>query len=346
MPSTGFVPTGAQRSSGKEMETPSLVETGTKSAHSAAACCQDDAGALASAGTPAPITVDVCICTFQRPQIEDAIRSVATQALPPDVRVRLAIADNSVEGSARDAAAQAAQQYALDVDYLHAPGANISIARNACLDYARGDWIAFLDDDETAAPGWLTALLAKSADADIVFGPVQAIYGAQAPAWLRAGDFHSARVVYRNGRIDTGYSGNVMMRRSAIEAANIRFDLAYGISGGEDTMFFGRLAAAGLRFAEAPEALAFEPVHERRATLRWLARRSLRAGQSHAAMRLANSGSSISLSGALLSAAKTGVCLIGAVIAAPSALGWRRWLLRGLLHSGKALRFAGVKTLP
>ncbi|MGO9171817.1 MAG: glycosyltransferase family 2 protein [Rhodomicrobium sp.] len=328
------------------MDTPGLAETGTQPALSAAASCQAGAEALASAGTTAPIAVDICICTFQRPQIEDAIRSVAEQALPPNVRVRLTIADNSIEGSAREAAAQAAKKYALGVDYLHAPGANISIARNACLDYAVGDWIAFLDDDETASPGWLAALLAKSAGADIVFGPVQAIYGAGAPAWLRAGDFHSARVVYCNGRIDTGYSGNVLMRRSEVEAANIRFDLAYGISGGEDTLFFGRLAAAGLRLAEAPEALAFEPVHEQRATLRWLGRRSLRAGQSHAAMGLANSGSSISLSRALLSAAKTGVCLIGAVMAASSALGWRRWLLRGLLHTGKALRFAGVKINP
>jgi hypothetical protein len=40
------------------------------------------------------------------------------------------------------------------------------------------------------------------------------------------------------------------------------------------------------------------------------------------------------------------VCLIGAVTAASSALGWRRWLLRGLLHTGKALRFAGVKIVP
>ncbi|MGC2603811.1 MAG: glycosyltransferase family 2 protein [Rhodomicrobium sp.] len=298
------------------------------------------------ADEPAPISVDVCICTFRRPQIEDAIRSVASQAPPPGVSARLVIADNSIEGAARGATAQAAKTYALDVRYLHAPGANISIARNACLDYAQGDWIAFLDDDETASPGWLAALIAKSADADVVFGPVQAIYTPSAPGWIKAGDFHSARVTYRKGRIDTGYAGNVLMRRSAVEAAEIRFDLACGVSGGEDTVFFGGLAAAGLRLVEAPEAIAVEPVPEQRATLKWLARRFWRAGQSHAAMVLANSRASISPARAGLSAAKAGVCLTGAGAAINSAYGWRRWALRGLLHSGMALRFLGVKTLP
>ena len=89
---------------------------------------------------------------------------------------------------------------------------------------------------------------------------MQAVYSSRAPSWLRAADFHSTRVVYRNGCIETGYAGNVLMNRRAVEAANIRFDLACGVSGGEDTIFFGRLAATGLRFVEAPEALATEPV--------------------------------------------------------------------------------------
>ena len=157
--------------------------------------------------TGSDIAVDVCICTYRRPQVLEAIQSVAEQALPPHIRVRLAIADNSAEASARDLVADLAGKLAIGVHYLHAPGANISIARNACLDFAGGDWIAFLDDDELASPGWLANLLAKSANADIVFGPVQAIYADAAPRWVRSGDFHSARVVCRNGRIDTGYAG-------------------------------------------------------------------------------------------------------------------------------------------
>ena len=293
-----------------------------------------------------PATVDVCICTYRRAQIADAIQSVAAQVLPPHVQARLVIADNSAEAAAREQVAQLAQKTPLAVHYIHAPGANISIARNACLDYALGDWIAFLDDDETASPGWLANLLAKGTGADIVFGPVQATYPGTVPQWIRAGDFHSARVVRRNGRIDTGYAGNVLMRRAAIEGAGIRFDLGCGVTGGEDTLFFGKLAAMGLRLTEAPRALAHEPVPEQRACLRWLARRFLRSGRSHAEMVLASSGAGFSPAKACLSAAKAGFCAVVAAGLALAGSGWQRWYLRSLMHLGMGVRFAGIGMLP
>ena len=289
--------------------------------------------------------LDICICTYRRQHILETLASLSRQRMAPGWNVRVIVADNDIEPSAKEYVLQAGKRYGLDLRYVHAPGRNISIARNACLDYADGDWIAFIDDDEMAAPGWLAALVEKAPEADVVFGPVRSIYRENVPGWLRAGDFHSTSVVYRKGRIDTGYCGNVLIRRSAIEAMGLRFDLACGVSGGEDTVFFGQLASAGLRLVEAPEALAFEPVPQERCTLGWLARRSWRSGQSHAAMVMGASGASVSPARALLSAAKTGTCVAGATATAWSSLGWRRWVLRGMLHCGMAVRFAGCKAL-
>ena len=132
------------------------------------------------------------------------------------------------------------------------------------------------------------------------------------------------------------------MRRSALEAAGIRFDLRHGVCGGEDTMFFGKLAAAGLRLAEAPEALATEPVPDGRANLRWLARRFLRAGRSHAEMVQETSSARVSPARACLAAAKAGFCAGVAVGMAGFPPAWRRWFLRGSMHAGMAMRFLGV----
>jgi succinoglycan biosynthesis protein ExoM len=289
--------------------------------------------------------VDVCICTYRRPQIAATLNSFVSQKLQPGWQMRITVVDNDLEPSARTTVLQAAAEHGLDVRYIHAPGRNISIARNACLDSASGDWIAFVDDDEVVSTGWLAAFIEEAAGADVIFGPVQAIYQDCMPNWLRAGDFHSARLSKRKGFIESGYAGNVFIRRNAVEAANIRFDPAYGVSGGEDTVFFGRLAAAGLRLAVAPEAIAFESVPCQRATLKWLARRFFRAGQTHAAMRLAIRGRSNSFLRAGLAAAKASVCVIITGATAWSAHGWRRWFLRALLHSGMALRFMGVRTV-
>ena len=43
--------------------------------------------------------------------------------------------------------------------YVHCPASNISIARNACLDNSTGDFLAFIDDDETASSEWLAELI-------------------------------------------------------------------------------------------------------------------------------------------------------------------------------------------
>ena len=70
------------------------------------------------------------------------------------------------------------------VRYVHEPAAGVANARNAAMAAASGELIAFLDDDEEAAPGWLAALIdaQRRFDADVVFGPVHA----RAPACGRA----------------------------------------------------------------------------------------------------------------------------------------------------------------
>ena len=104
-----------------------------------------------------------------------------------------------------------------DIVYVHCPAANISIARNACLDNCSGDFLAFIDDDETASPEWLVELLAVAAatGADAVLGPVSAVYDDAAPGWMQRGDFHSTQPVWVGGEIRTGYTCNVLLRRAS-----------------------------------------------------------------------------------------------------------------------------------
>ena len=89
------------------------------------------------------------------------------------------------------------QALGLDYLYVHAPARNISIARNAALDAAQAPLVAFIDDDETATPLWLAALLEchQQTSATIIFGPVQAVYDG-GPRLAAGGGyaFHPARV--------------------------------------------------------------------------------------------------------------------------------------------------------
>ncbi len=289
--------------------------------------------------------VDIGICTFRRPAVTETLASLARLDLPPEVAVRVIVADNDEIDSACEQVANAAARLGLDLTYVHAPARNISVARNALLDAARAPWLAFLDDDETATPGWLAALLAEAGRGgwDAVLGPVTAVYGADAPGWIAAGDFHSTRPVRRGGRILKGYAGNVLLRRDAI--GGLRFDPALGRLGGEDDDFFYRLTDQGGTIGYAEAALAYEAVPPGRATLKWLLKRSFRAGQTHATRLASRHAATGRLIQTGLAAAKGGACALGAMASALSPTARGRWLVRGALHAGVAARLAGVKTL-
>ena len=240
-------------------------------------------------------SIDICICTFRRPYLAETLKSVANLEIE-NARVRVIISDNDATPSARALVDEIAQKFPFPITYLHSPAANISIARNACLDAVTADYLAFIDDDEVVSTLWLRQLLetAEDTSADAVLGPVKAIYAPTSPSWMVKGDFHSTAPVVVDGAIRTGYTCNVLMRW-AFPIKALRFDLALGKSGGEDTDFFYRLSDLGGTIAQSPSAVVYEPVPESRARMDWLVNRRLRAGQTHG-MRLktARGGATIS----------------------------------------------------
>ena len=81
-----------------------------------------------------------------------------------------------------------------------------------------------------------------------MLGPVNAVYGEDAPGWIARGDFHSTRPAPGvGGRILKGYAGNVLIRRRTIERLGLRFDLALGRQGAK-----ARASRRVVRSVESP----------------------------------------------------------------------------------------------
>lgn len=289
--------------------------------------------------------IDLCICTFRRPALADTLRSLRDAVVPEGYELCVFIADNDEEPSAKPIATEAALPF--QVTYQHVPARNISVARNAGLDHAQGDFVAFIDDDETVSPGWLAELLATAAasSADVVFGSAVSIYPAQTPAWMIEGDFHSTKPPAPGVAVTTGCSANVLIRRSAPGLDKLRFDIALGRAGGEDTVFFAQLHALGARMTFAPRALVYERVEPRRLSLGWLLQRRFRAGQSTARAALVTRQYPASTRARVLalSICKAGLC--GAITLLRVFDERRRnyWLIRGALHLGAAGRCLGLR---
>ena len=118
------------------------------------------------------LRIDVCVCTYRRRELDDTLLSIGALAVPQNATVRVIVADNDVLPSARERVYALAAEIPFHVVYVHCPASNISIARNACVENSTGDFLAFIDDDETASEEWLTELLrvAESTGADAVLG--------------------------------------------------------------------------------------------------------------------------------------------------------------------------------
>lgn len=288
------------------------------------------------------------ICTFRRPELErtlDSLRDLQPCGMP----VAVAVADNDATPSARDLVARVAQDHPLPIAYLHAPAANISIARNALLDHAEqvgARLFIYLDDDQTARPEWLRELVAawRADPAGAVLGPVQAAYSPQAPAWMVRSRPHDTRpVAGRDGRISAGYTGNNMIDLAEPAWRGLRFDPHRGRSGGEDTAWFADFLAAGGRIVYAPAAIIDEAVPAGRASLRWLLRRRYRMGQTHASIVARGRGRVGRFGAAALAAGKALACCGMALSRMADPARRNPQLMRAALHAGATAQLAGAR---
>ena len=294
-----------------------------------------------------PTRIDIGVCTYRRAELEQTLRSLAAIAVPEGAEIRIIVADNDDVPSAQGRVNALRAVVPHEIVYVHCPSSNISIARNACLDNAAGDFLAFIDDDETASEDWIIRLMetAEATEADVVLGPVQAIYGEDAPRWMRRGDFHSTFPVWVGDRIVTGYTCNALLRLAAPSLAGRRFSLALGRSGGEDTEFFTQMHRMGGKIAYAPAAWVQEPVPAKRAAFSWLAKRKFRFGQTHGHLIEAGSGLAGKLRQLALAAAKSGYCALTGAIFLFSPVRRNQYILRASLHAGVVTGLLGVREI-
>ncbi len=228
--------------------------------------------------------ISIVIPTQRRPgPLALAARSALAQTGVDAGDAELVIVDNDAVSSARSVADSLTDGTAIPVVYVHEPRAGVAHARNTGLATARGALIAFLDDDEEAPEGWLSALLATQArhDADAVFGPVRA----RVPETVTAHRSYLTRFFSRVGPETEGPMrgyfgcGNSLVRRSALPHPTEPFSLTRNEIGGEDDLLFGQMQARGATFAWAPDAWVYEDPIPSRLTLAYTLKRAFIYGQ-------------------------------------------------------------------
>jgi glucosyl-dolichyl phosphate glucuronosyltransferase len=137
---------------------------------------------MSKTSTNASPTASVITCAYSMERwddLSDAVNSL--RGLNPRPDEIIIVIDHNPELKAR---AEAAFPDVQVIENQHARGA--SGARNAGIAVARGDVIAFLDDDAVADPHWLAALLAVCRQPGVlgVMGRIEPVWRHARPAWF------------------------------------------------------------------------------------------------------------------------------------------------------------------
>jgi succinoglycan biosynthesis protein ExoM len=230
--------------------------------------------------------VSIVIPTLNRPQpLRRAVESALAQARPADLELEILVVDNSADGNARAVVEAFPAISGLPVRYVAAPAPGVANARNAGVSAATGRWIAFLDDDQEASPGWLAAHVAtaRTTGADAVFGPAEAraedggAMGPFGPYFSRAIDRpDAADITDLSAYLGTN---NSMFDRIRCLSDDPPFDTSLNEFGGEDSLLLKRLVIAGRRFAWSADGGVVEWVPPRRLNWAYVRKRKFLSGQ-------------------------------------------------------------------
>jgi glycosyltransferase involved in cell wall biosynthesis len=264
-----------------------FAESGREAASVTLVAMDGDEPTSAATGVGA---VTVVICTRNRAAVLD--RCLATIAgISGGDRADVLVVDNG----STDETDAVVDRWAAMMPQLRSvcePRTGLSHARNTALDHARGDVVAFLDDDVLVDAGWLDGLIdayRRRPGIAGVAGRVELDWPDGRPSWLpeRREVWFARLDLGTDSRLlaDDEYpvGANMSVRRELARAAG-GFDPGLGYSGtqllgNEERDFFARIRRAGHSLAYEPACHVVHVVGGARVTRRYLFRRLYAQGR-------------------------------------------------------------------
>lgn len=219
------------------------------------------------------IAYTVALCTHDHADRLSRTLADLRQLRMPGAPWELLIVDNACTDATPALLAREAWPTGWQVRVVREEKLGLSNARNCALREARGDYLIFVDDDETPHPEWLLAFekLIMNHAPDAFGGPIEVLFEGDRPAWLTDDLLGFLGQVNRAGSAvpltEPGTSfngGNFGVRRTVCETVGA-FDPALGRkgadnTGGEEVDFYRRLLAGGFKVWWTPDAVIFHRI--------------------------------------------------------------------------------------
>lgn len=238
--------------------------------------------------------ISVVVCTFNRADmLADCLRSLVEQSLDKGC-YEVIVVDNNSTDNTRDIAESFIKElpnFRLVTEQVQ----GLAHARNRGWVEARGEYVAYIDDDGRAVPDWLDRIV-KSFETVApkpvaVGGEIHPFYEMSPPAWF-TDDFELRTWGSKPGflhppKLMIGFSGANMAFQRRVVAAYGGFSSSFGMMGkkfglGEETDLFFRIHLQEPHFWYDPAIRVYHWTPVRNMKVEYRARRAFRAGRSHA----------------------------------------------------------------
>lgn len=293
--------------------------------------------------------ISVCVCTYQRAHLLARLLDSLARQHCGGLVIEIVIVDNDADASAASVVSDFSIRHpGLAIKYVIEAQQGISFARNRSVASACGSLVAFIDDDEEAAPDWLANLhrCYKQSGATAVFGPVLPQFPAGSSGWAtRSSLFHRPRHV--TGSLigcDEARTGNALIAADWLRRRGTTpFLESLALSGGEDHEFFKWVEAAGGSFAWANDACVSELVPVERQRIGFILERRLRTSSVYWRSAYADGARRPGVE-----AIKGGLggiaCLLAGLVALPAGLGCAvSWWCKAMNGFGRLLALTDMQ---
>lgn len=225
--------------------------------------------------------VSVILATYNRASsLQKTLETFSALSCPAELLWELLVIDNNSSDGTREVVQQFAKTAKLRVRYIFEKRQGRSAALNAGIAAAKGEIIAFTDDDVLLHSDWLLNLkhTFDRFDCAGVGGRIVPLWNHPRPEWLEM-DGQQAVVNFELGdefrEISFAPMGaNSAFRREMFTKCGL-FRLDLGVSGSEhtvtcdDTEFGDRVLKAGEKIVYCPTAIIYHPVDRQRTTRKY-----------------------------------------------------------------------------
>jgi len=243
------------------------------------------------------LVLSVVVCTYNREELlQQCLESLAEQTLDRE-RYEVIVVDNNSTDKARDIATSFAERHR-HFKVVHEAQQGISHARNLGWREARGQFVAYADDDTEAAPDWCERILAAfttvSPQPVALGGKILPRYEVMPPSWFcddfemrswgdTAGFLQPPQAAYGFSGANMSFTKDVLQEFGGFSP---RYGCGTGESTGpgEETDLFLRIYSTHPLFWYDPRMLVYHWTPQRCLTVSYRLYRSFKGGESIAQM--------------------------------------------------------------